>query len=71
MYELVPCPNQKCRGGRIHYRVGCDIWNECPTCNGSGSSNEELSSVRTIPKEWRDIQYRDMDDSLSCYRQAA
>jgi DnaJ-class molecular chaperone len=36
MYELVPCPNQKCRGGRIHYHVGCDIWNECPTCNGSG-----------------------------------
>lgn len=38
MYELVPCPNQGCRGGKVHYLVGFDIfWDDCPICGGSGS----------------------------------
>jgi hypothetical protein len=38
MDELIPCPNQGCRGGKVHFLVGFDIfWDDCPTCNGLGS----------------------------------
>jgi len=38
MYELVPCPNQACKDGKVHCLVGFDFfWNECPMCDGSGS----------------------------------
>ncbi|MDD1700966.1 MAG: hypothetical protein LUQ04_09280 [Methanoregula sp.] len=38
MFELVPCPNQGCRGGKVHSLVGFDIfWDDCPTCDGFGA----------------------------------
>jgi excinuclease UvrABC ATPase subunit len=38
MNESIHCPNQGCRGGKVHYLVGFDIlWDDCPICRGSGS----------------------------------
>lgn len=37
MSELMPCPHQGCKSGKVHCLVGFDIfWNDCPMCKGSG-----------------------------------
>ncbi len=37
MSELMPCPHQGCKSGKVHCLVGFDIfWNDCPMCEGSG-----------------------------------
>jgi len=37
MSELIPCPHQGCKSGKVHCLVGFDIfWNDCPMCKGSG-----------------------------------
>ncbi len=37
MSELMPCPHQGCKSGKVHCFVGFDIfWNDCPMCEGSG-----------------------------------
>jgi len=44
MNETVPCPNQGCRAGKVHYLVGFDIfWDDCPTCGGLGSIKRDVS----------------------------
>ncbi len=44
MNETVPCPNQGCRSGKVHYLVGFDIfWDDCPTCGGLGSIKRDIS----------------------------
>ena len=46
MYENVSCPNQGCRGGKVHCIVGFDIfWNDCPVCGGSGSVRRPVPEV--------------------------
>jgi hypothetical protein len=43
MYENIPCPNQGCKGGKIHFIVGFDIfWDDCPTCGGWGSIKRQV-----------------------------
>jgi hypothetical protein len=38
MNKIVPCPNQGCRGGKVHYFVDFEIiWDDCPICDGSGT----------------------------------
>ena len=38
MNKTLPCPNQRCKCGKVHYLVGFDIfWNDCPICDGLGS----------------------------------
>ena len=37
MSELMPCPHQGCKSGKVHCLVGFDIfWNDCPMCEGLG-----------------------------------
>jgi hypothetical protein len=37
MNNMVPCPNQGCREGKVHLFVGYDIfWIDCPICMGAG-----------------------------------
>ena len=54
MDELMPCPNQGCRCGKIHCLVGFDFfWNDCPTCAGLGSvkrcvpENINIENIKT------------------------
>jgi len=43
-----PCPNQGCRGGKIHSLVGFDIfWDDCPICGGLGSVKRSFPDKET------------------------
>lgn len=51
MDEDVPCPNKGCRGGKVHYIVGFDIfWEKCPTCGGLGSVKRHVPDYIIEPK---------------------
>jgi hypothetical protein len=43
MNKIVPCPNQGCRGGKVHYFVDFEIiWDDCPICDGSGTVRKSV-----------------------------
>jgi hypothetical protein len=54
MNKIVHCSNKGCRGGKVHYLVGFDIfWNDCPICDGLGSNKRNDPDYVIEHQNWR------------------
>jgi len=54
MNMIIPCPNQGCRCGKVHYLVGFDIfWNDCPVCYGLGAVRKRVPDDVPEYQQWK------------------